>query len=441
MGKKQRRNLEDLLASFEECEHKWLSEVGESCRRRYPLYWVQFKEWLVSQGFDWGAKGSEILKRRSDDLMLRREDPARWRFEDLLKAYFISLYKDRPHENPINTDVRKREVVRSFFGHQRMALEFKRGELKEGIDVTKYYDYTLADLDIASKYGTLKERWIFLGGKSLGQRIDVFSELTRKEIEPLLSEIPPVPIDVITNKKAGLKAHPCLDRDAIRAAKEWLATRTDDNPYMLPSQTVVDGRHMTQVAINDAIKRVAATCHKIDPRTFRYEERGENLRFHNFRKFLTTALKNAKVDEDFQDYIIGHKQTRTKRAYTADQRVEAYRHVEAYLLLPRREQLDERVTALEDIIGRDRMEELKRAGFGIEDKTTGIKLLQKKEAGVTREEFEELEKRKEEEEKREEVRKERKVVPEEELENALNHGWNPVMTLPSGRILIEREFK
>jgi len=90
-GEKQRRRLKDLLASFEECEHKWLSEVGESCQRRYLLYWHQFKDWLVEQGFEWGAKGSEILKCRSDDLMLRHADPARWRLEDLGKKYYRSL--------------------------------------------------------------------------------------------------------------------------------------------------------------------------------------------------------------------------------------------------------------------------------------------------------------------------------------------------------------
>jgi len=181
---KQRRHLKELLASFEECEHKWLSEVGESCQRRYPLYWQQFKDWLVTQGFEWGAKGSEILKRRSDDLMLRREDPARWRFEDLGKKYYRSLYEHRRPQNPISTDSRKFAVVQSFFAHQRMALEYKRKELKQGRQVRRYYDYTLADLEIASKYATPKERWIFFGGKSLGQRVKVFSEILRKDILP-----------------------------------------------------------------------------------------------------------------------------------------------------------------------------------------------------------------------------------------------------------------
>lgn len=426
MAKKQRKRLQDLLASFEECEHKWLSEVGESCQRRYPLYWQQFKDWLVSKGFSWGTKGSEILKRRSDDLMLRYEDPKRWRFEDLAKNYYITLYAHRRPQNPISTDSRKFAVVQSFFAHQRMALEYKRKELKQGRPVRKYYDYILADLEIASKYATPKERWILLGAKSLGQRVKVFSEILRKDIEPLLSEMPPVPIDIITHKVSGLEAHPCLDRDAIKAAREWLATRTDDNPYMLPSQTVIDGKSMTGKAINDAVTRVAEMCHKINPRTFRYQERGERLRFHNFRKFLTTALKNAKVDEDFQDYIIGHKQSGTKRAYTSDQRKKAYEHAEAYLLLRAEDDLAKRVTELENIIGREKMEKLKEAGYKVEDTLTGRRVLRKAKHITEPEEYERM-------------RKERKIVSEEDAENALSHGWNPVMTLPSGRILIERQ--
>jgi len=427
IGKKRRR-LEDLLASFEECEHKWLSEVGESAQRRYPLYWQQFKDWLVAEGFDWGSKGSEIRRRRSDDLMLRRENPKRWRFEDLAKKYYKSLYENRRPQNPTSTDAIKLQVVQSFFAHQRMGLEFKRKELKQGRPIRKYYDYTLADLEVASKYATPKERWIFLGAKSLGQRVKVFSQILRKDIEPLLSEMPPVPFDVITEKVSGLVAHPCLDRDAIKAAREWLATRTDGNPYVLPSQTIVDGKSMTPKAINDAIRRVAEMCHKINPTTFKYQERGENLRFHNFRKFLTTALKNAKVDEDFQDYIVGHKQSGTKRAYTSDQRIKAYEYAEAYLLLRAEQDLAKRVTELEDIVGgREALDELKKRGFKITDAFTGTPM-RRKEHVTEPEEFEALKKA-----------KERKIIEEKDAENALNHGWNPVMVFPSGKILIERQ--
>ena len=35
--------------------------------------------------------------------------------------------------------------------------------------------------------------------------------------------------------------------------------------------------------------------------------------------------------------------------------------------------------------------------------------------------------------------KERMIVDEEDVENALSHGCNPVMTFPSENILVERE--
>jgi len=271
---------QSALESFEPCETDWLKELSESTRNNYPRYWQEFKEFV-------GLKASEIMKLRADDMALRRDDPNRWRFEDLAKSFYHNLYKDRQPRNPIGIDKQKLTAAQSFFSHKRMRLEFKRGEIKEPVHTTVKYEYTLQDLEAAKKFGDITERWIFLGGKSLGQRIEVFLDLKIDDIKPLLDEEPPVPI----NKVSGLKAHPCLDRDALEAARDLVATRSDDNPFMLPGK---GGKgKMTEQGVNKAIRRVADLAHRANPRLFRYRERKETARFHGFRAFLNGALQNA----------------------------------------------------------------------------------------------------------------------------------------------------
>jgi hypothetical protein len=182
---------------------------------------------------------------------------------------------------------------------------------------------------------------------------------------------------------------------------------------------------MTEQAVGEAIRRVADDAHRADPTVFKYKERGERLRFHNLRVFLNSGLQNARIDPDLRDWMVGHKLSGTKKAYTSHQRVQAYREAEAFLLLPRHEQLDQRVKALEDMLSPEQKEKFRELGVFVGDQKTGKRLFKKKlsegEIGATR--------------------KERKVVPEDEVENHLNHGWNPVMALSSGRILIEREIE
>jgi len=403
------------MATFEKCEIDWINSLGRSAQMYYPTCWEEFKDFV-------GMKGSDILNQRIADIRLREDDTGHWRFEELAKKFYKGLYLKRDPPIPTNTDRMKLAIIQSFFSYHRMPLVFRRGEIEEAVAITKHYEFSIKDLEAAKRHGNAKERWIILGGKSLGQRVNDFLRIKRVDIEPLLSETPPVPIDIVTTKK-NLIAHPCLDQDALEAAKDLLATRTDNNPYMLASQNIGDNEPMTDKAVAEAIKRVADIAHRAEPSVFRYRERGEQLRFHNLRVFLNAGLQNAHVDEDLRDYIVGHKLTTTKKAYTSHQRVQAYKESEAYLLLPRVEQLDQRVQALEDMLSPEQKAKFTELGVSITDRITGKRLLKRKEA---------TEKPK---------KKERKVVPEEEVENHLNHGWEPVMALPSGKVLIEREVE
>jgi len=401
--------MEDL----EPCERDWIASKRGSTRKYYPTYWAAFKEWLEPQGVEgYTGRAEEIRRLRADDMLLRHDDPARWRFEDLAKKYYVSLYGDTDLGLPTGTDRAKLTVVQSFFRFHRMGLVFKLDDIEESVSKRAYYEYSMADLEAVKEHGSLDAKWVFLGGKSLGQRIGRFLALRREQVEPLLEEEPPVPIDIQTTKKVVV-AHPCLDRDAVEAARVLLVSH--DSPWVLPGKG--GNRPMTEQGVGKIIRATADLCHGADPRTFRHRERGERLRFHNLRKFLNSALQNAHVDRDLRNWIIGHKLTSTEAAYTTHERAKAYEDAAQYLLLPRRIDLEER---------RKLKEEIERT-YGARLRQLGMDVKRLREERHPAEVA------------AEQARKETRIIDEQEAENHLNHGWNFVSGLPSGKILVERE--
>jgi len=423
--------FEERLAGFERCELDWLSELSEGVHSYYSLYWQQFKDFV-------GMKASEILDLRARDLRLLHTDKGRWRFEGLAKRFYRSLYRNRDPPHPTSTDRVKLTAVQSFFSHHRMDLKFKRGELEQPILTTRYYDIRLVDIKEAVKVCSIEEKWIVLGGKSLGQRVGVFAKIRRDEVEPLLEEEPPVPFDVRTHKK-NLWAHPCLDRDALEAARELLAIRNgegDSNPYLLKGH---GNRPMTRDAINKAVRRVAEKAHAVNPKTWRYKERGEKLRFHQFRKFLNSALQTAGVVKDVRNYIIGHKLSSTDRAYTADIRRKAYQDAEPYMTVSRTSSPDMEQVKKEMLLEMWR-EQAKMLGID----PMKVRIEKQKELG-REPDMEEEKKALQNEIRKMTVQASKtacagdcqKIVSEKDLPYMLDRGWRVVATLPSGNVVIE----
>jgi len=423
--------FEERLAGFEQCERDWLSDLGESVHSYYSLYWEEFKDFV-------GMNASEILNLRAQDLTLLHTDPGRWRFEGMAKKFYRSLYMGRDPPHPTSTDRVKLTAVQSFFSHHRMDLKFKRGELEQPILTTKYYDIRLVDIKEAVKVCSLEEKWIVLGGKSLGQRVGVFAKIRTDDVEPLLEEEPPVPIDIRTQKK-NLWAHPCLDRDALEAARELLAIRNreeDSNPYLLKGR---GSRPMTRDAVNKAVRRVADKAHTINPKTWRYKERGENLRFHQFRRFLNSSLQTAGVVKDVRNYIIGHKLSSTDRAYTADNRRKAYQDAEPYMILSRTSTPDMERVKKEMLLELWR-EQARMLGID----PLKVRIERQKELGREPDLEEEKEALQNEIKKMTvQISKKasaddcQKIVSERDLPFMLDRGWRVVATLPSGNVVVE----
>lgn len=102
---KEKMSWEERVATFEPCEAEWAEAKSKS--RDYPRNWMEFKEWLndpdrVSRYFpelkeQSEIKGSDILRIRAKDMELHRDNPDRWRFEDIAKAYYRSLYENKDY--------------------------------------------------------------------------------------------------------------------------------------------------------------------------------------------------------------------------------------------------------------------------------------------------------------------------------------------------------
>lgn len=405
---KEKLSWEEWIETFEPREAEW-ARAKPKCKG-YPRDWATFKDWLsdrIPKYFP-ELKGqlditaSDILRLRALDMEKHRDDPARWRFEKTAKDFYESLYRDKDY--PSGVDRNKLIAIQSFFSYHRMALVFRRGELDKPVYEKNYYEYKLVDLEAAKKYGDRKEKWIYLGGKSIGQRIGDFRKLRVDHIEPYLEDEPPVPLRLPTSKK-NVVAHPCLDADALEAARDLIRSRdpNDPNPYMLAGYK---GEPMKGASIREAIKRVAKVAHRADLDTFKVKS-NESLRFHNFRVFLSAGLQNAGTNQDLIDYIVGHELGDTKRAYTSKQIGDAYRKAEKYLLLPR---------PRTDLTLSTEQEEKVKALIKVGMLRRSARISESEDAEPRR-----------------------RVVEEEKLENELNHGWRFVSVLPSGKILIERE--
>lgn len=307
----------------EELVEEWLDSKDERTGATYRLFWKRFEEFT-----DMNAR--EILNSRYTDFELPHHDPKRWKWETVAKRFYKSLYGDG---NPTGTDKQHLVAIRSFFAYYRVDLKFRKKELPQPQSSSKYYNFNINELAAMIKFATPTEQWIVAGGKSLGQRAGDFAALKRKDIEPWLDDEPPIPIEIKTQKISGVTAHPCLDADAVEAAKRLLASRTDNNPYMISGYS---GNHLQGQMLTKIIQKLADAAHAENPRILKWREKELRIRFHDLgRRFLSASLKDTAIDPDLIDWIVGHKLSDTKRAYTSTQVRAAYSQASHRLLFPR----------------------------------------------------------------------------------------------------------
>lgn len=394
--------------------NEWLDAQKRSTRATYGSYWVYFLEYT-------GLTGDEILDSRKSD------ETYEWEKRTLSFKTWMIREKHLSEKSAASAGA----TVRSFFSFHRLPLKFRRGESRRLTEARrKYEDYRFSreDLKLMADVANLKEKYVIVVGKSFGLRAGDFLRITRGDLEPYIDREPPISIGEYPTQKEGVVAYPFIDTDAKLAIKMMLKQmdregRTDPSERML--------KYKKEIQLSRIVRRVA-------------ERAGINfgnkrVRFHCLRKFLIDRLASHMSTEKWKQ-IVGKKisegayvspdslrqdyaRAMSETCWSYEKINEDELRIKAALdtLRLTRRIPEERIKQLE----KDFLKPARRREISVDE---ALIQLAQSIAGEFFEYHPNLIKE-----------KTKKVVSEEQLENELNHGWNFVTVLPSGKILIEKE--
>lgn len=267
-----------------------------------------FAEFLNYVDLDSEMLAADIVERmKSSDMKTR------WFWVAKVKEWYVSLFSGREMPKPNHDDWNKLTSARSFFTFHY--YKFDRGAIQrvggfpEPSRVTADHDLRLSEVEEMKRVANPKERYVLVMGVSLGQRAEDFVGIKRKDVERVMrvGTAPYGPLRIPTRKRNVL-AEGFITEEAKQAALDWLKTRRDSNPYMLPNNH--EG-HMLAESVSAIIHRLA---HKAK---IPYDDVTDRIRFHILRKFLQGRLEDSGANRNIIDQIIGHKLDRTQKPYSS----------------------------------------------------------------------------------------------------------------------------
>jgi len=387
--------------------NEWLESVKESSRHPYQTAWKYFLEFT-------GMTGDQALESRKAD--------KEYEWEKKVLEFKQWLIKEKDQSE--NSAVRSAATARSFFAFHRSTLQFRRTEsvrLQEAKRKYEDYRFSREDLKKMADVSDLEEKYVIVAGKSFGLRAGDFLALARGDLEPYIDRPVPISIGEYSTQKESVKAYPFIDSDAQPIIKLMLEKmgrekRTGPNEQLL--------RYKDEIQLSRVLKRVV-------------ERAGINIgnkvvRFHCLRKFLIDRLSSHMSSEKWKQ-IVG--KTISEGAYVSpDSLREDYTRAMT-------ETCFAKTVAEGDIELMVKKQALmmlaKLQGISEEEQK---RIFRARRASATDEQvkvLEELTEQKTQTDSSEEPKQ--MIVKEDELPNHLNHGWQFVSTLPSGKILIKKQ--
>lgn len=287
--------------------------VNSSGRKVAPTqtqrnYLRGFAEFLNYVDLDSEMLAADIVERmKSSDMKTR------WFWVAKVKEWYVSLFSGREMPKPNHDDWNKLTSVRSFFTFHY--YKFDRGAIQraggfpEPSRVTADHDLRLSEIEEMKRVAGPKERYVLVMGVSLGQRAEDFAGIKRKDVERVIrvGSAPYGPLRIGTRKR-NVVAEGFITEEGKQAALDWLKTRRDTNPYMLPNNH--EG-HMLATSVSDLIHRLA---HKAN---IPHDDTTDRIRFHILRKFLQGRLEDSGANRNITDQIIGHKLDRSQKPYSS----------------------------------------------------------------------------------------------------------------------------
>jgi len=243
--------------------------------------------WLKDQGHDWNP--DQIFDMRRQDL--KKDDPDEiHRFEKLVRFY--AVYLNREHPKAGWTVANKVKAIQSFFSANLSSLQFRRGELSIR-RINKNPKKVPSEEQVKILY-VKAEAWrdkalLLIMAQSGLSPVDA-SVLDIQEL-PDFSQDQPVYFRIIRHK-TGQEARTFLHPETIYAINQMLELR--GSPKKGPLFLSNHNNRLKPSMIKEIIVNIASkTNMDFTPKCF--------------RDFFKTGLRKAQIDNELQDWIMGHK--------------------------------------------------------------------------------------------------------------------------------------
>lgn len=246
-------------------------------RKEYRNGLQRFSQWF-------NKTSDEILQMRREDLK-SEETFKRKRFEREIEKFHAYLKQNGSSTNSARTLCLG---IRQFFRYYEVPILLRRGsDVGKSVLTDKTFPLSIEDLRKMFAIADLKQRVILSMAKDLALRIGDFVKIKREDL-PDLTQEPPIPFDIITEKEEVL-AKANLSAETVELLKTYLPTIKDKpNPYLFPS----NGKgYLDEDTFGWNLKELARKAGIVIPK-------GKRLTFHMFRKLFISTGKNLNVDPE-----------------------------------------------------------------------------------------------------------------------------------------------
>jgi integrase len=275
---------------------------SKNSRTVYLGSFQQFMAWLHRQaGYEGASPDSLIAMRRAD---LKSDDvKQRRRFEALLKRYYADVREQ--HGKAYWTSSNKLKAVRSFFSGNFLPVTYRRGELRV-VQANKEEKRFPRTADVGAwcrRLESWRDRAMFLLMFQSGPTpVDVCA-VRYGEIKDKLSQDPPVLFRYV-RQKTGIEAKTCLHADTLYALRMMLENRggLGDEDFVFVGR---NGKPLTPHVVWQVFQNGV----------------GGGYSPKDLRDSFKHYLREARVDKEVQDWMMGHEGSAGGRYGVSDEAV------------------------------------------------------------------------------------------------------------------------
>lgn len=397
--------------------------------------------WHLRRFCEWAKRSpQQLVAERLEDLK-STDEAVRRRHEELVTQYFNYLESKGLSRN---TALTAHAAIRSFYKANYAALNL---ETPESWTTRQDHVPTREEIGrmVEAAEGPMEAALIAFSAQS-GQRVSIITSLRYGMVREALEAKGPgairVPADLKDARGRLVNKHRqayvfFIGEDAKRLLAEYLRRRGQlaDGDLVFVGKKRFRGKPvpLDDEAVNRIIRRAAL-------RAGLGRQVAETLHHHLFRKFFQTAMEEAGVPSAWYEQMMGHTLPRTQRAYSkpsVEQLREAYARAEKHLgLLGAQEKKEGGEEEVRLLVWR---ENLRILGLNPDELRSRLVAQLGREPSVE-EEIEYYSKQLASARPPQQKRVERRIVDMSQLEALLEEGWEPVMEMSNGKVVVRREI-